>query len=99
MPQRTTSPPMQLGQLFSVHRSFLVVAFCILLVSSASAATTRIMPLGDSITTGITNTGVYAWTGNGTFSFGYRGPLYTKLTNASGLVELFKRLMRRTRRI
>ncbi len=49
-----------------------------LILSSASAETLKIMPLGDSITSGYTD----SWSGNGAFTFGYRGPLYTKLTNA-----------------
>jgi hypothetical protein len=64
-------------------RTLLLVMGVALMAGRGSADTIRIMPLGDSITLGITNgDGVYAWTGNGTFSFGYRGPLYTKLTDA-----------------
>lgn len=44
----------------------------------AVAAPVRIMPLGDSLTAGYTDP--TAWTVP--FTFGYRGPLYTQLTNA-----------------
>jgi hypothetical protein len=65
------------------HFFFVVVGIVGLMAGRASAETIRIMPLGDSITVGTTNaTVVNAMTGNGIFSFGYRGPLYTKLTDA-----------------
>ena len=49
------------------------------MASAASAGTVlRIMPVGDSITAGYTN--ATEWTIP--FTFGYRGPLYTKLTEA-----------------
>jgi lysophospholipase L1-like esterase len=49
------------------------------MVSAASSGTVlRIMPVGDSITAGYTN--ATEWTVP--FTFGYRGPLYTKLTDA-----------------
>ena len=62
----------------------LLLVVCVFVMADHGAAKTiRIMPLGDSITVGTTNAGAaYVWTGNGTFSFGYRGPLYTKLTDA-----------------
>ena len=58
-----------------------VILFCGLLAISpiASADTPlRIMPVGDSLTAGYTN--ATEWTIP--FTFGYRGPLYTKLTDA-----------------
>ena len=48
-----------------------------LMADGASADTLRIMPLGDSITSGYTDS---SW--SNPFTFGYRGPLYTRLTNA-----------------
>ncbi len=62
------------------------VSLCVVLLilsgptsGSLSAATLRIMPLGDSITSGYTNQN---WSGAGKFTFGYRGPLYTLLNKA-----------------
>ena len=48
-----------------------------LMADAASATVLRIMPLGDSITSGYTDS---SW--SVPFTFGYRGPLYTRLTNA-----------------
>jgi hypothetical protein len=50
-----------------------------------AATALRIMPLGDSLTAGYTDPGVNPWTVP--FTFGYRGPLYTKLTNAGYSVQ------------
>jgi lysophospholipase L1-like esterase len=56
----------------------LILAVSALSANAASAAVIRIMPVGDSITAGYTN--ATSWTIP--FTFGYRGPLYTKLKNA-----------------
>ncbi len=61
--------------------SILLILFSGLLAISAIAsadAPLRIMPVGDSLTAGYTN--ATEWTIP--FTFGYRGPLYTKLTDA-----------------
>jgi lysophospholipase L1-like esterase len=64
---------------FLVRRRSLLasMAVLILMAGSASASVLRIMPVGDSITAGTTDSN---WAVP--FSFGYRGPLYTRLTNA-----------------
>ena len=64
----------------SVRRGFfslVVLGVVGLMVDGVSAAPLRIMPVGDSITAGYTNA-----TWSDPFTFGYRGPLYTRLTNA-----------------
>ena len=64
-----------------VRRRFLslaVLGILGLMVDGVSAAPLRIMPLGDSLTAG--NTNAPTWTIP--FTFGYRGPLYTLLTDA-----------------
>ena len=55
----------------------LATAFILTLVGTLEASV-RIMPLGDSLTVGVTD--APDWTIP--FTFGYRGPLYTKLTDA-----------------
>ncbi len=73
------SVPLKGALSIGISAAVVVVALLGLTLSSASAGPLRIMPLGDSITSGYTNN---SWSGNGAFTFGYRGPLYTKLTNA-----------------
>ena len=61
------------------RRFFLVfVALLGLMVGRASAEPVRIMPLGDSITAGYVDN--VTW--KTPFTFGYRGPLYTRLAKA-----------------
>ena len=62
-----------------VRRRFILAALGIfgLMADGVSAAPVRIMCVGDSVTVG--NMGA---TWSHPFTFGYRGPLYTKLTNA-----------------
>jgi lysophospholipase L1-like esterase len=63
---------------------FVAIAVVLAIATDGRAATAlRIMPLGDSITAGYTDP--TAWTVP--FTFGYRGPLYTKLTNAGYSVQ------------
>lgn len=60
------------------HFFFLAaLAISALWIGRASAEPLRIMPLGDSITAGTTDP-----TWEAPFTFGYRGPLYTRLTKA-----------------
>ncbi len=73
-------PALGLGGRFWLAASVLSVCT----TGPVSAETLKIMPLGDSITTGITNAdSTNSWTGSGAFTFGYRGPLYSVLTSAS----------------
>jgi lysophospholipase L1-like esterase len=58
-------------------RLLIVLAVCLLMPSNVVNAAVRIMPLGDSITAGTTDP---KW--KTPFSFGYRGHLYERLTNA-----------------
>lgn len=53
------------------------LAISALMIGRASADPLRIMPLGDSITAGTTDP-----TWEAPFTFGYRGPLYTRLSKA-----------------
>ena len=65
-----------------IRRHFILAALGIfgVMADVAASAPLRIMPLGDSITAGYTDA---TWSyPNGNFSFAYRGPLYTQLTNA-----------------
>ena len=63
-----------------VRRHFLLAALCVfgLMADVTSAAPLRIMAVGDSLTAG--NTNATEWTIP--FTFGYRGPLYTRLKEA-----------------
>ena len=56
----------------------MLACLCWTLCPSLTAATLRIMPLGDSITAGYTDNPTW----NEPFEFGYRSGLYTRLTNA-----------------
>jgi lysophospholipase L1-like esterase len=62
-----------------IHVSCFVTALALLgvIADSLPASVLRIMPLGDSITAGYTDA---SW--SAPFTFGYRGPLYTRLKNA-----------------
>jgi acyl-CoA thioesterase I len=76
----------RLGAVLLVRRRFffVVVGVVGLMAGRASAEPLKIMPLGDSITSGYTNG---EWTGTASFTFGYRGPLYTRLTKAGHQVQ------------
>ncbi len=67
---------------FLVQKSMFVFVFLASLVLTAdhlsAAPAIKIMALGDSITTGCTDPPAWAFP----FTFGYRGPLYTRLVNA-----------------
>jgi lysophospholipase L1-like esterase len=70
-----------LGAVLRVRRQFffVIVGVVGLMAGHVSAEPLKIMPLGDSITSGYTGS---SWSGTNKFTFGYRGPLYTKLTDA-----------------
>jgi lysophospholipase L1-like esterase len=66
-----------------VSRTLRALLAVLWLTANAQAdVSLRIMPLGDSITAGYTDSA-----GTVPFSFGYRGPLYTRLTNAGYSVQ------------